>query len=74
MVEERITELPLLEAHLWAEVAYAELDGRHEESVEMAEMLRPLGYEVAWLDVPRPHVLLRHVGTGQTMRWWMTAT
>lgn len=63
-----ITELPFLESTIWESAALAEIEGDHAESVKLAAMLSELGYEVGWETDPKPHIWLRHLGTGQIMR------
>ncbi len=68
MEESPLTELPLLEAIIWESAVAAEIEGDHEESVSMASRLTEFGYEAGWELEPKPHIWLRHMGTGQVMR------
>ena len=61
-----ITELPFLEAMLWQEAWLAECAGDHALACEHAGDLAAFGYQVVW----EPDALtLRHLYTGQEMRW-----
>jgi hypothetical protein len=63
----------MLESLLWESAAIAELEGRHQESVELAEPLIELGYQVGWELEPVPHIWLRQVATNRVMRWGTAA-
>lgn len=63
---EPITELPFLESVLWESAWAAECEGDHPEALELIDFLSSFGYEVLW----EPGAMtLRHLYTGQEMRW-----
>lgn len=65
-MSEPITELPFFESVTWESAWAAECEGDHAEALDLAAMLTSFGYEVRW---EPGAMMLRHLHTGQEMRW-----